>query len=461
MNTHNHALTTPIHVLAKDSLAAWLKQCSPFVSNWVQTNQFKATSKQICIIPSATTGDIEMVLFGWQSGDDIWAFGQLAISLPPGNYTFVDTTITTDCLPLACLAWRLSQYEFTRYKASEKTYPNLVTPDSILDSASIDQHLHAINLVRDLINIPAEDLGPLEFAKIVESTLAEFPAKINHISDNNLQHDYPMVHAVGKASPRSPRILDIHWGDKSHPKLCLVGKGVCFDTGGLDLKPSVAMLNMKKDMAGAAHVLALGYMIMTAKLPISLRVIIPLADNAVSGNAYRPRDILKSHAGLTVEVTNTDAEGRLLLADALSHATDDKPDLLIDFASLTGAARVALGKDIIAMFTNNSNIASALMRCGEHQHEPIWHMPLHKTYKKLLDSDVADLCSTGKDGYAGAITAALFLQEFVKHDTPWVHFDIYGWHDQAAPGKSKGGEAMGLLATFAFLKTWATDKSKQ
>ncbi|MGH6959389.1 MAG: leucyl aminopeptidase family protein, partial [Dongiaceae bacterium] len=316
---------------------------------------------------------------------------------------------------------------------------------------AVERTARAVFLVRDLVNTPAEDMGPAELAAAAEGVARAAGARLKVVvGDALLKANYPMVHAVGRASARAPRLIDLRWGDRG-PRIALVGKGVCFDSGGLDLKPSSNMLLMKKDMGGAAHVLALAQMIMATGLPVRLRVLVPAVENSVSGNAFRPLDVLRSRKGLTVEVGNTDAEGRLILADALAEACTEKPDLLVDCATLTGAARVALGTDLPALFANDDATAEALLRHGQAEDDPLWRLPLHRPYRKQLDSKVADINNVSAGAYGGAITAALFLAEFVEPAVPWVHIDMMAWNVSARPGRPEGGEAVALRALYALI----------
>jgi len=306
-------------------------------------------------------------------------------------------------------------------------------------------------LARDLINTPSNDMGPEELAAAAQDLAAEFGASFGCTIGDELEKHFPLIHAVGMASSRAPRLIDIGWGDPAHPKVTLVGKGVCFDTGGLDLKPSSGMLIMKKDMGGAANVLALARMVMDAKLKVRLRVLIPAVENAVAGNAFRPLDIFTSRKGITVEIGNTDAEGRLVLADALALADEEKPDLLIDLGTLTGAARVALGPDLPPFYTNDETLAADLSRCAVKENDPLWRMPLWAPYDNWLDSKTATITNAPSGGFAGSITCALFLQRFVEHADSWLHVDIYGWTPSAKPARPEGGECQAARAIYTLL----------
>ncbi|MEK9831340.1 MAG: leucyl aminopeptidase family protein, partial [Rhodospirillaceae bacterium] len=378
---------------------------------------------------------------------DVWAWSTLAAGLPAGSYRIagrVAKTVAHD----AALGWGLAAYEFTRYRPAKLTRPDLVWPTGA-DRTAVREMLDATALLRDLINTPAEDMGPSELAGEARKVARRFKARMQVTTgDALLKANYPMIHTVGRASDDAPRLIDMRWGTRG-PRVTLVGKGVCFDTGGLDLKPPAGMLRMKKDMGGAAHALALAQLIMAAKLPVRLRVMIGAVENAVAGNAYRPWDVLQTRKGITVENANTDAEGRLVMGDCLAEACREKPDMLLDFATLTGAARVAVGTELAAVFANDDKLYADLDRHGASSSDPLWRLPLHKPYRKLLNSKVADISSASEGPFGGAITAALFLQEFVDDDVPWAHFDIMAWNTGDRPGRPTGGEAQGLRAAFA------------
>ncbi len=314
------------------------------------------------------------------------------------------------------------------------------------------QQVAGLYQVRDLVNTPAEDMNPEHLAAAVRDTARAFGARVREIAgDALLARNFPAIHAVGRAASHAPRLIDLRWGRSTHPKITLVGKGVCFDSGGLDLKTASGMRLMKKDMGGAAHALGLAHMIMRARLPVRLRLLIPAVENAVAGNAYRPGDVLASRKGLSIEIDNTDAEGRVILCDALTEAAAESPELIIDFATLTGAARVALGTDLPAMFCNRDEVAQCLADSASAVRDPVWRLPLHRPYRELIDSRIADIANSASGPYAGAITAALFLEDFVSADTPWIHFDLMAWNIRSRPGRPEGGEAMGLRAVFDYL----------
>jgi leucyl aminopeptidase len=436
--------------LAKGELAAWLDAQPAPVRAWVERNGFKAEPATICLLPGEG-GALDGVLAGLPEDEDPWAFAAFPAKLPAGTYRLA-APLAARKAENAAVAWALAAYAFDRYKGRKgKDLPRLEWPEGA-DRARVAAEVEAIALVRDLINTPASDMGPAELAKAADTLALKAGAKCRVIiGDGLLAENYPAIHAVGRAAAqdRRPRLIDLRWGDERHPKLTLVGKGVCFDSGGLDIKPSANMKLMKKDMGGAAHVLGLAAMIMAAGLKLRLRVLIPAVENSVSGEAMRPLDVLSTRKGLTVEVGNTDAEGRLILADALAEAAREKPELIIDMATLTGAARTALGTDLPALFANDDRLAADILRHGEAVGEPLWRLPLFKPYRRMIEGKVADLTNAPDSPYAGAITAALFLQEFVEPTIPWAHLDIMAWNGAARPGRPEGGEALALRALFA------------
>jgi leucyl aminopeptidase len=399
----------------------------------------------------AADGAIAQVLFGLDDDGarsrDLFRPGSLPGLLPPGTYRFANAPHDAR---LAALAFALGSYRFARYRKADRPDVRLVPPEGV-DAAEIGRIADAAMLARDLINTPSNDMGPEELAAAAQALASEFGASFACTVGADLKTNFPLIHAVGMASSRAPRLIDIGWGDPAHPKVTLVGKGVCFDTGGLDLKPSSGMLIMKKDMGGAANVLALARMVMDAKLKVRLRVLIPAVENAVAGNAFRPLDIFTSRKSLTVEIGNTDAEGRLVLADALALADEEKPDLLIDLGTLTGAARVALGPDLPPFYTNDEALAADLARCAVKENDPLWRLPLWPPYDAWLDSKTADINNAPSGGFAGSITCALFLQRFVEHAGSWLHVDIYGWTPSAKPARPEGGECQAARAIYALL----------
>jgi leucyl aminopeptidase len=405
-----------------------------------------------CLTLPAADGKIAQVLFGLEDATakfrDLFRPGALPGLLPPGVYCFANAPHD---IRLATLAFALGCYRFGRYRKNDVPDVKLVPPDGV-DIADIARMAEAAALARDLINTPSNDMGPQELALAAEQLAKRFGADFSCIVGDDLtRQNFPLIHAVGMASTRAPRLIDFGWGDPSHPKVTLVGKGVCFDTGGLDLKPSSGMLIMKKDMGGAANVLALALMVMDAGLKLRLRVLIPAVENAVAGNAFRPLDIFKSRKGITVEIGNTDAEGRLVLADALALADEEKPDLLVDLGTLTGAARVALGPDLPPFYTNDETLALDVANCAKGENDPLWRLPLWPPYDSWLDSKVATINNAPSGGFAGSITCALFLQRFVEHTKSWLHVDIYGWTPSAKPARPEGGECQAARAIYKLL----------
>ena len=409
---------------------------------------FEAKPGKLLLIP-AQDGKLAGVLYGLEKpGDPIDVFrpGALVNLLPAGTYRFANAPHDAR---LAALAFATGAYQFTRYRKGESRKVRLVLPKGV-DGDDVTQIAEGVALARDLINTPANDLGPDELEAAARKLASAHGAKIHVTGGEKLAKEFPLIHAVGMGSPRAPRLIDITWGKEKDPKVTLVGKGVCFDTGGLDIKPSSGMLNMKKDMGGAASVLGLAHMVMASKMKLRLRVLIPAVENSVSGKSFRPRDVYASRKGLTVEIGNTDAEGRLVLADALTLACEDKPALLADFATLTGAARVALGASLPAMFSNDDRLAADMAKFGLAENDPVWRLPLWQPYEAQLDSRVSDINNIGSDGFGGAIIAALFLKKFV--DAPsWVHFDIFAWTPSARPGRPEGGELMAARALYKVL----------
>ena len=436
----------PLTALPREAFDDWLKDQGAERRGWIAQSGFKAAPGSVCPLPGAN-GALDEVLAIVDAKEPIWSFAALPSTLPPGCYRLTQP-LRPAAASKAALGWRLGTYAFTRYKANGRDYASLVWPKGA-DQDLVAHTAEATFLVRDLVNTPANDLGPAALADAAKALARRYRAKCSVIvGDALLRKNYPAVHAVGRAADDEPRLIDMRWGVRG-PRVTLVGKGVCFDSGGLDLKPAAGMKLMKKDMGGAAHVLGLAALIMAQKLPLRLRVLVPAVENAVSGNAFRPMDILQTRKGLTVEVGNTDAEGRLILCDALAEADSEKPDLLLDFATLTGAARVALGPDLPALFCNDDKLAGALLRHSAAENDPIWRLPLHQPYRQGLESKTADLNNIAGSPYGGAIVAALFLEQFVSPSTRWAHFDVMAWNPAGKPGRPEGGEAMGLRAAYA------------
>ncbi|HML09609.1 MAG TPA: leucyl aminopeptidase family protein [Stellaceae bacterium] len=440
----------PLMALGKAELAAWRESAAARERDWVQATGFTAETGKTALVPDKN-GKLARVLVG--TGDNeatMWAVAGLSETLPEGSYRLDPLPKGADTSRVA-LGWALGTYAFTRYHAKKPGAARLVWPKRA-DRGYVERLAGAVFLARDLATTPASDMGPEELAEAAQQVARAEGAKCKVIvGDKLLEKNYPTIHAVGRASTRAPRLVDISWGDKDAPKVTLVGKGVCFDSGGLDLKPASSMLNMKKDMAGAAIMLGLGQAVMRAALKLRLRVLLPCVENSVSGNAFRPRDIIKTRKGLTVEIGNTDAEGRLILCDALSEASDEKPGLIIDAATLTGAARVALGPELPALFCNNDTLADALIAAGKTEDDPMWRMPLYKPYRRLIDSKIADLNNVSDGPQGGAITAALYLNEFVDPAVPWAHLDVLAWNNRSRPGRPEGAEAQTLRAVYAHI----------
>lgn len=438
-----------VHVVASSTLNSVLKNFTKTQKAWVSNAEFSAGVGDLLAVPDEK-GRVSCYLFGIGTQPvDPFIYGKLPGDLPAGTYNLVGDIENSE---LALLSWLLGAYRFDRYKEVGDKVAKLVCPDGI-DGKQVALIAQAVWMTRDLINIPANDMGPKELAAAAKDVAKRHKASVGMIvGDRLLKENFPMIHAVGRASEQAPRLIDMKWGHAKHPKVTLVGKGVCFDTGGLDLKPSSAMGLMKKDMGGAANVLGLADMIMGAGLKVRLRVLIPAVENAVSSNAFRPGDVLASRKGLTVEIGNTDAEGRLVLADALALADQENPELLIDMATLTGAARVALGPDVSPFYTHDDGVAAELVALSQTVDDPLWRMPLWARYDELLASKIADVNHISGGPFAGSITAALFLARFVETAKCHIHFDIYGWTPKARHGRPEGGEAQGIRTLFAYLQ---------
>ncbi|MDO8878328.1 MAG: leucyl aminopeptidase family protein [Pseudolabrys sp.] len=409
---------------------------------------FEAKPGKLLLLPKLD-GGLAGVLFGIEApGGTIDPFrpGQLVNTLPAGIYRFANAPHDTR---MAALAFAIGAYQFTRYRKGDASQVRLTVPDGI-DGEDVSRIAEGVCLARDLINTPSNDMGPAELEEAARALGKLHGAKVEVIAGDRLTKEFPLIHAVGQGSPRAPRLIDMVWGKDGDPKITLVGKGVCFDTGGLDIKNDTGMLNMKKDMGGAATSLGLAHMIMARRLKVRLRVLIPAVENSISGASFRPRDVYTSRKGITVEIGNTDAEGRLVLADALALADEEKPELMIDFATLTGAARVALGPELPAMFTDDDALAGEMANIGLAENDPVWRMPLWKPYEALLDSKVSDTNNVSTGGLGGAITAALFLKKFVTVPA-WVHFDIFAWTASAKPGRPEGAECQTARAIYALL----------
>ncbi|KEQ54459.1 leucyl aminopeptidase family protein [Sphingobium chlorophenolicum] len=451
LKADNNQPARSIRIVDAQGLEAWLASQPERVRTLVAAQKFKGKAHEHAIVLGEDAADWSVVA-GVASREKLgpWCLAKLAETLPEGTYRLAEGMAGA-----AMLGWLTAQYRFDRYRKEENgSGARVLLTGEVAQIEAATRLAEAVALVRDLVNTPAADMGPGELEAAARKVAKRFDAECKVTKGDALEQGFPMIHAVGKAADKSfaPRLIELRWGDPKHPKIAIVGKGICFDSGGLDIKPSSAMRLMKKDMGGAAHALALAQLVMGARLPVRLHLLIPAAENAVSGNAFRPGDILRSRKGLTVEIGNTDAEGRLVLGDALTLAGEDKPDLIIDYATLTGAARVAVGPDLPALFSNDDALAGEMDAAGSAVDDPTWRLPLWDGYAEMLKSDVADINNAGEGGFAGAITAALFLKRFVPDNTPWVHLDTFAWRPSSRPGRPKGGEALGLRAAFHMLQ---------
>ena len=441
----------PVLILNKKGLQDWLEKAGPIERNWAGANGFDAKPGSALVLPDAD-GRAARVLAGAEGPGDMWACGGLPRQLRSGVFR-IENDLAPAEATRAATAWGLGCYAFDAYSGGKsRKHASLVWPANADRSAALAA-VEAQSLVRDLINTPANDMGPERLETATRELAERHGAQVSSIiGDDLLSQNYPTVHAVGRAAAIAPRLIDLVWGDGNRPKLTLVGKGVCFDTGGLDLKPPTGMKLMKKDMGGAANMLGLAHMVMAAALPVRLRLLVPAVENSVSGNAMRPMDVIRTRKGLTVEIGNTDAEGRLILCDALAEASGESPDLILDCATLTGAARTALGADLPALFCNDDAVAAALLDACDAEQDPAWRMPLYRPYRKLLSSDVADMNNVSDGPLAGAITAALFLERFVERGVPWAHVDMMAWNRESRPGRPRGGEAQFIRGAMAMLR---------
>jgi len=436
-----------------------MQSAAPNHRQWAETSGFKARPGQFCAL-AGSENEVRLLIFGMQKEGWLSQLSAFFSKLPEGIYRLQCDWDPGQRLQ-ASLGWGLAAYRFDRYKKSKTPQATLLLDEDI--DKDVRALCDAQCLVRDLVNTPTEHMGPgqLADAVIVQADFSGGDSEVI-VGQDLLTRNFPAIHAVGRASDREPRLVQMTWGDEEAPLLALVGKGVCFDTGGLDLKTAAGMALMKKDMGGGAHVLALARLVMQYKLPVRLLLLIPAVENSVSGNAYRPGDVIDTRKSLSVEIGNTDAEGRVVLADALAYACEQNPDLVIDFATLTGAARIAMGPELTPLFSNHieltplfSNhidVARAIQDAGEESEDPMWTMPLYQPYRKMIESPIADLSNSGKSSYGGCITAALFLEHFVEADIPWVHIDTFAWNQANHPGRPQGGEALGLRAVFRYLQ---------
>lgn len=439
-----------LHLVDKNSFEDWLKEQPERARAAVTAQRFTGKGYELAILPGDGAEDWSVVLgVAKVEGLSPWCLAKAGGGLPEGQYR-----LGNGRLGPAALGWLLAQHGFDRYRSEPDPRARAILLSN--EPAAIDGHVRmaeAVALVRDMVDTPAADMGPAELAEAVEQLGQETGAAVTIMQGDPLEA-YPMIAAVGRAAARdrSPRLIELNWGSSANPRIAIIGKGVCFDSGGLDIKPSSAMLLMKKDMGGAAHAIALARLIIGAGLPVRLHLLIPAVENAISSEAFRPGDVLKSRKGLTVEIGNTDAEGRLILADALSRAGEDDPALIIDFATLTGAARIALGPDLPALFTSSDALGDEFVAASQAAEDPLWRLPLWKGYAEMLKSTVADVNNAGEGSMAGAVTAALFLEKFVPEGIEWAHLDTFAWRPSAKPGRPKGGDALGLRAAFELVR---------
>jgi leucyl aminopeptidase len=440
---------TPLIAIDRENFNEVVDRFGTEAKRWCAANAFAGEPGRFLGLPGAD-GAVCAVLAGCDRRDALFGLASLPVRLPEGRYALDARGLALDAGDLA-LGWVLGAYQFTRYKKATRAPAQLV-----VDAATAQRvapFADAIQRVRDLINTPTEDMGPVELAAAVRALAERHGADYREwVGDELLAANFPTIHAVGRASHRAPRLAQLTHGPADAPRIVLVGKGVCFDTGGLDIKTGDGMRWMKKDMGGAAHAIGLASLVLDAKLPVRLTLLIPAVENAIAGNAFRPGEIITTRAGLSVEIDNTDAEGRLVLCDALAFAAEQKPDLILDFATLTGAARVALGPELPALFTNRDEVANALLEAAQATRDPLWRLPLWRPYLAMLESHVADLANSGASRHAGSITAALYLERFVPETQAWAHLDVYSWNDSDKPGHPRGGEAQGLRAFFQFLR---------
>ncbi len=445
------ARAVPVHVVDRASFATHLRTAPAATQRWLKATGFQGEADRHALVPDAE-GGLREVWAGVSAADSPWALSSLPLALPAGTYRIADDGLDVPA-EAAAMSWELGAYAFDAYKATRREPAVLQLSPGVAAERGL-MLATAIASVRDLVNTPAEHLGPAELAAAVKLVAQQHGAKVKEtVGDALLKANFPAIHAVGRAAARAPRLIELTWGNPKHPKLSLVGKGVCFDSGGLDLKSAEGMRLMKKDMGGAANALGLAQMIMALKLPVRLQLLIPAVENAVAGNAFRPGDVFRTRQGLHIEIGNTDAEGRVILCDALAYAAESRPALIIDLATLTGAARVALGPALPALFCRDTALARQLVDSGLALHDPLWHMPLWADYHAQIESAVGDIVNTGRNAMAGAITAALFLADFVPAELPWVHIDLFSWNDQARPGRPVGGEAQTLRTLLHWLES--------
>ena len=446
----NAASALPLHVVTRGGFAAWRDAQPAAVQAWLAAQRFDGSAGTALSWADAQ-GQLAGAVIGIGDALDPYSYAHAPNALPGGDWRLA-TALDADAQRVLQLGWGLGCYRFDRYKANKRVIARLVA--DTFDAETFDV-LAACLRVRDLVNTPTEHMGPDQLEAAARDVASAHGASISVIAGNDLlAQNYPAIHAVGRASHRAPRLIELSWGEPSHPHVAICGKGVCFDTGGLDLKTAVGMRNMKKDMGGAAHALALAGLVMARKLPLRITLLIAAVENSVGPNAFRPGEVIATRKGVSIEIDNTDAEGRLVLCDALARACELQPQLLIDFATLTGAARIALGPDLPALYANDDALANDWLSAGTRSRDPLWRMPLWRPYLRYLTSGIADLANGSSSTMAGSVTAALFLERFVREGQAWGHVDVYSWNDADRPGKPAGGEAQGLRAAYAMLKAY-------
>ncbi len=440
----SHAL--PLHVMEREQFAAWRAQQSPALVAWLDAQHFNGSGGSVVLLPGEA--GIAGAIVGIGDPGDAYAYAHAPFALPEGSVWQLAGDLPENIQTLLHLGWGLGSYRFARYRKPNRAPAQLVaTP-----SAEVRDVITASLRVRDWVNTPTEDMGPQQLEDAARELASTHGARIEVITgDALLEQNFPAIHAVGRASHRAPRLIALRWGTEGAPHVALVGKGVCFDTGGLDIKPADGMRNMKKDMGGAAHALALAGLIMAQQLKVQLTLLIPAVENAIGPDAFRPGEVIATRKGLSIEIDNTDAEGRVILCDALTYASEGKPELLLDFATLTGAARIALGPDLPALFSNDDTVAQQWLKAGDTTRDPVWRMPLWRPYLRYLHSNIADLANAGSR-MAGSVTAALYLERFIAEGQIWAHLDVYAWNDGERPGRPAGGEALALRSAWAMLK---------
>ena len=444
----------PLVLVSRASLPVWRESLSGPAAAWLDAQQFDAAPGTALTLPGPD-GRIASAVLGIGDSRDPYAYGHAPFALPPRDWR-LQGEYEPAALSALYLGWGLGSYRFSRYKAPPRAPARLLVEADAEHGETFDL-LHACVRVRDLINTPTEHMGPAELEAVARAIAQRFDADIEVITgDELIAQNFPAIHAVGRASHRAPRLIALRWGKASDPHIAIVGKGVCFDTGGLDLKPADGMRWMKKDMGGAAHAIALAELIMARALPLRITLLVPAVENSLGPDAFRPGEVIATRQGISVEIDNTDAEGRVILCDALTYAGEQKPLWLLDFATLTGAARIALGPDLPALYANHDTLAVEWLEAGQRQRDPLWRMPLWRPYLRYLTSNIADLANGGPSKMAGSVTAALYLERFVPADLPWAHLDVYSWNDADRPGRPAGGEAQGLRAAYAMLKAHAT-----